>query len=71
MIRGFLIGGGLLLLGLVLQLCVGPVMWDALAWPVNGIVLAGFLLLIAVIYSFRKRESRSAYNPSRCSGKRS
>ena len=53
--RGFLIGGGLLSLGLVLQLCVGPVMWDALAWPVNGIVLAGFLLLIAIIYLFRKK----------------
>ena len=44
--KGFLIGGGLILLGLMLQLGVGPVVWDALAWPVNGIVMVAFLLLI-------------------------
>lgn len=53
--RGFLLGGGLIFLGLVLQICVGPVVWDALAWPVNGMVLAGFLLLIAIIYLLRKK----------------
>ena len=55
--RGFLIGGGLILLGLMLQLGVGPVMWDTLAWPVNGIVMAAFLLLIAVCYLLRKKVS--------------
>lgn len=40
--EGFLIGGGLIFAGLALQLSVGPVVWDAFAWPVNGIVLAGF-----------------------------
>ena len=55
--KGFLIGGGLILLGLMLQLGVGPVVWDALAWPVNGIVMIAFLLLIAVCYLFRKKVS--------------
>ena len=37
--EGFLIGGGHIIAGLALQLSVGPVVWDAFAWPVNGIVL--------------------------------
>ena len=41
--------------GLALELSVGPVMWDAFAWPVNGIVLGGFLALIVLIYSLRKK----------------
>ena len=52
---GFLIGGGLIITGLMLQLSVGPVDWDAFRWPVNGIVLAGFLALIATIFLLRKR----------------
>ena len=48
--EGFLIGGGLILAGLMLQLSIGPVVWDAFRWPVNGIVLAGFLLLIVVFH---------------------
>lgn len=53
--EGFLIGGGLIFAGLMLELCVGPVVWEAFAWPVNGIVLAGFLVLIAVAFLLRKR----------------
>ena len=53
--EGFLIGGGLIIAGLMLQLSVGPVDWDAFRWPVNGIVLAGFLALIAIIFLLRKR----------------
>ena len=52
---GFLIGGGLIIVGLVLELSVGPVDWDAFRWPVNGIVLAGFLTMIAIIFLLRKR----------------
>ena len=48
--EGFLIGGGLIFAGLMLELSVGPVRWDAFAWPANGIVLAGFLAIIALIY---------------------
>ena len=53
--EGFLIGGGLIIAGLMLELSVGPVNWDAFCWPVNGIVLAGFLALIAIIFLLRKR----------------
>ena len=41
--------------GLMLELSVGPVDWDAFRWPVNGIVLAGFLALIAIMFLLRKR----------------
>ena len=53
--EGFLIGGGLILAGLMLELSVGPVDWDAFRWPVNGIVLAGFLALITIIFLLRKK----------------
>jgi hypothetical protein len=53
--EGFLIGGGLIFAGLMLELSVGPVEWDAFRWPVNGVVLAGFLVMIAIIFLLRKR----------------
>ena len=53
--EGFLIGGGLILAGLALELSVGPVVWEAFAWPANGMVLAGFLALIALIFILRKK----------------
>ena len=53
--EGFLLGGGLVIVGLLLQWLLGPVTWDAFAWPVNGIVLAAFLLLIAVLFLQSRR----------------
>ena len=53
--EGFLVGGGLVFAGLMLELSVGPVKWDAFRWPVNGIVLTGFLSIIAFIYLLRKK----------------
>ena len=53
--EGFLIGGGLIIAGLMLELTTGPVVWEAFAWPTNGIVYAGFLSLIAVIWLLRKK----------------
>ena len=53
--EGFLIGGGLIFAGLILQLSVGPIDWNAFRWPVNGIVMAGFLTIIGIIYLLRKR----------------
>ena len=53
--EGFLIGGGLIIAGLMLQLSVGPVNWDVFRWPVNGIVYAGFLALIAITFLLRKK----------------
>ena len=53
--EGFLIGGGLIVAGLMLELSGGPVAWDAFHWPVNGIVLACFLAFIAIIFLLRKK----------------
>ena len=53
--EGFLIGGGLIIAGLMLELSAGPIDWDSFRWPVNGIVLAGFLALIAAIFLLRKK----------------
>ena len=44
-----------MIVGLLLQLSVGPVDWDVFQWPVNGFVLAGFLGIIALIFLLRKR----------------
>ena len=33
--EGFLIGGGLLFTGVLLQVVLGPIRWDLFAWPVN------------------------------------
>ena len=51
--EGFLIGGALVILGLLLELTVGPVSWDVFRWPANGMVFGGFLMLIAIIYLLR------------------
>ena len=53
--EGFLCGGGLILAGLMLELVVGPVEWDAFHWPVNGMVMGAFLTLIAIIFLLRKK----------------
>ena len=53
--EGFLIGGCLIIAGLMLELSSGPVDWNAFRWPVNGIVLAGFLALIAIIFLLRRK----------------
>ena len=53
--EGFLIGGGLVIAGLALQLTVGPVVWEAFAWPANGIVLAGFLVMLTAMVYLRKK----------------
>ena len=55
--KGFLIGGGIIIIGLILELIVGPVKWEAFAWPVNGIVLVGFLTLIIALFLLRKKIS--------------
>ena len=53
--EGFLIGGGLIFAGLALQLSVGPVVWAAFAWPVNGIVLAGYMVILTAMVYLRKK----------------
>ena len=53
--EGFLMGGGLIIAGLALQLSVGPVVWEAFAWPANGIVLACFIVMLTVMAYLRKK----------------
>jgi hypothetical protein len=53
--EGFLIGGGLIIAGMLLELSVGGVDWDAFAWPANGIVMALFLAIIISLFLFRKK----------------
>ena len=53
--EGFLVGGGLIVAGMVLELSAGPVVWDAFAWPANGIVLAGFVVMIVIMHLLRKK----------------
>jgi cytochrome c biogenesis factor len=71
--EGFLIGGGLIVAGLLLELTVGPVVWDAFAWPANGLVLAGFVFMIVAmhllrrkVYAFRFLTTYQAAIPAMC-----
>ena len=41
--------------GLMLQLCVGPVIWDLFDWPVNGFVFVSLILINIGIYLLRGR----------------
>ena len=52
--EGFTICCGLVVAGLMLELSIGPVIWDLFAWPANGIVLAGLLALCTAIYLLRR-----------------
>lgn len=53
--EGFLIGGSILVLGLLLQITVGPVYWDLFAAPVNWIVLVLLLALIGTMFLLRRK----------------
>ena len=53
--EGFLIGGGLILLGLLLQVTVGPVDWSFFAWPMNLLALLLLLVLIGWAYTLRQK----------------
>lgn len=53
--EGFLVGAGLIGVGLALQMIVGPVQWAAFAFPINFIVLALYLALLALLYGLRHK----------------
>ena len=52
--EGFIICCGLVVAGLILELSIGPVIWDSFAWPANIIVLAGLIVLCVSIYLLRR-----------------
>lgn len=43
------------MVGLMLELSMGPVVWDAFVWPVNGVVLVGFIALIVAMHLMRRK----------------
>ena len=53
--EGFVISGGLVVTGLMLQLSVGPLNWDIFMWPANIIALAVFIVLLALIWLLRSK----------------
>lgn len=53
--EGAAIGGGIILVGLMLELSVGAVDWDSFHWPVNGIVLTGFVTMIVAMHLLKKK----------------
>jgi len=57
MTEGFCLGGCLIALGLVLQAVLGPVVWQAFAWPVNGVVLTVFLAVVGAVFLLRRQVS--------------
>ena len=55
MTEGFLVGGGLLFKGLMLQVTTGPVDWSQLAAPVNYIVMGSLLAIIVAMFLLRRK----------------
>ena len=53
--EGSALAAGLLVVGTMLQLSVGPIYWQLFAWPVNIIVLAAFALAMLTIYALRRK----------------
>lgn len=53
--EGFIIGAGLIVIGLILQCSVGSVVWDTFSWPINIIVLVALLVMIIWSHLLRKR----------------
>ena len=46
---------GLVVIGLAIQLASGSIVWDNFAYPINLLLLAIYLILILLLYSFRKK----------------
>jgi hypothetical protein len=53
--EGFLVGGGLLFTGILLQVAIGPIRWELFAWPVNLIVLVLLLAAIGIMFLLRRK----------------
>lgn len=48
-------GGGLLFVGLMLQVAMGPIRWELFSWPVNLIVLVLLLAAIGIMFLLRRK----------------
>ena len=50
---GFITGATIIAVGVLLQLFIGPVAWDAFAWPINGVIMAAMVALIVLMHLTR------------------
>lgn len=50
--EGFLIVGGLIATGALLQVAMGPLDWNLFMWPANAVALAVFVLILILILLF-------------------
>ena len=71
--EGFVVGAGVIAVGLMLELSVGSMDWNAFAWPANIIALCVLLALIIVfhlthkrVYAFRFLSTYAAAIPTLC-----
>jgi hypothetical protein len=55
LIEGLTIGGGLILVGVLLQFTIGSVNWAVFAYPVNIILLTLFVAVLILCYSLSSR----------------
>lgn len=53
--EGFSIGAAVIVAGLILELCTGPVNWSVFAWPVNIVTLSLLVLAIMVMRLLHRR----------------
>ena len=53
--EGLAIGGGLIIVGQLLQFFIGGIDWQLFAFPANLFTLGFYLLSLGVLYVFRKR----------------
>lgn len=52
---GFIVAAGIVAIGLLLQLCVGGIDWDAIAWPTNFVLLIIYIALLIATYVLRRK----------------
>ena len=53
--EGLVIGAGLLVIGILLQMAVGAINWSLFACPVNVIVLMVYIIALVTMHLLRKR----------------
>ncbi len=54
-VEGTLICVGLIIVGVVLQLCIGNINWSSFAMPLNIVIIAIFILILCLLYALHQR----------------
>ena len=55
LVEGSLICVGLVVVGLILQLCIGNINWSEFAMPLNIAILAIYVFILVALYALRQR----------------